>query len=94
MNAILDIDLFILGGFVIERLQTAVLNAIRQRMERRSLNPIRIDRETSQFSTAKGMGSIVIERMLDDILSGAAEEAPAAAPRGADTDKTADRVRV
>ena len=96
MNAILDIDLFILGGFVIERLQTAVLNALRQRMERRSLNPIRIDRETSQFSTAKGMGSIVIERMLDDILSGAAEEAPAKEPaaRGADTNYAMDHVRV
>lgn len=69
MNAVLDNNLFVLGGFVIDRLEPLILERLNEKLKQHCLTPIHIVKESSRFSTAKGMGSIVMDRMLDSILS-------------------------
>ena len=68
MSSILDISNFVVGGFVVEQMKDLILKFTKEKIDNNGLNKINVLPEISSFPTSKGMGSIVIDKTLDNIL--------------------------
>lgn len=65
----LDIDMFVLGGRVVERLGQELRQCVEEHCSRLCLHRMHIFTDTSPGTIARGMGAIVIDHTLNSFLS-------------------------
>lgn len=65
----LDIDMFVLGGCVVERLGSELNQRVEEHCRQLCLHQMHIFTDTSPETIARGMGAIVIDHTLNDFLA-------------------------
>ncbi|HJD23139.1 MAG TPA: ROK family protein [Firmicutes bacterium] len=69
MSVCLDVDYFVLGGYVIEALRDLVVPMVQEKAGRYCLNPVRILYETLPSAACYGVGAIALEEAVPSLLN-------------------------
>lgn len=73
----LDVDKFVIGGFVLNSIEEMVVKFTQEKIARCGLNPIHLKSAITEYSASLGIGALVVDKSIDDILNseiGSADE--------------------
>ncbi|MHB8962035.1 MAG: ROK family protein [Saccharofermentanales bacterium] len=73
LSIALDVDKFVVGGFVIDGLEDLVLRFTQEKITRFGLNPIFLKSTMNEYAASLGIGALAIDRSIDDILNSEAD---------------------
>jgi predicted NBD/HSP70 family sugar kinase len=69
LSIALDVDKFVIGGFVIDRIEDLVVKFTQEKIARFGLNPITLRATVNEYAASLGIGALAIDRSIDDILN-------------------------
>ncbi len=69
MESVLNVNYFVLGGFVIEQLKPEVLEFLQEYLAGCGFDHLNITPGNSPFASSKGVGSLASDRALDSIFT-------------------------
>lgn len=69
MESVLNVNYFVLGGFVTEHLQHDLFDFLEQYLSTAGFGHLNITPVSSRFATSKGAGSLASDKALDSILT-------------------------
>lgn len=69
IETVLNADLYVLGGFVIERLKERLFLFLREYLDKADFGYLNISKVSSLFVTSKGAGSLAGDKVLNRVLT-------------------------
>jgi len=69
LSIALDIDKFVIGGFILDKIESLVIKFTQEKITRLGLNPIHLQSTVTEYSASLGIGALAIDKSIDDILT-------------------------
>ncbi|MHB1453483.1 MAG: ROK family protein [Saccharofermentanales bacterium] len=82
LSIVLDVDKFVIGGFVIDEIKDMVVRFTQEKITRFGLNPISLKSTVNEYAASLGIGALAIDRSIDDVLN--SETNPGIGPEDAE----------
>lgn len=69
LEAVLNANTYVLGGFVVEQLKEQLFPFLRERLDKAGFRHLKISKVSSLFATSKGVASLASDKVLDRLLT-------------------------